>query len=46
VTAIERDRELIPPNGSFCLQAGDHVFVLARREDRGFIELLFGVAEE
>lgn len=46
VTAIERDRELIPPNGSFCLQAGDHVFVLARREDRGFIELLFGGAEE
>ncbi len=46
VTAVERARELIPPNGDLSLQAGDHVFVLARREDRGFIELLFGVAEE
>jgi cell volume regulation protein A len=46
VTVVERARELIPPNGDLRLQAGDHVFVLARREDRSFIELLFGVAEE
>lgn len=46
VTVVERARQLIPPNGDLRLQAGDHVFVLARREDRGFIELLFGVAED
>jgi potassium/hydrogen antiporter len=46
VTVVERVRELIPPNGDLRLQAGDHVFVLARREDRAFVELLFGVAEE
>jgi cell volume regulation protein A len=46
VTVIEREGDLIAPNGALELQSADHVFVLANRSDRGFIELLFGVAED
>jgi cell volume regulation protein A len=46
VTVIEREGELIAPNGALELESGDHVFVLANRSDRAFIELLFGVAED
>jgi cell volume regulation protein A len=46
VTVVERESELIAPKGDMTLQPGDHVFVLARRSDRAFIELLFGVAED
>ena len=46
VSIIEREGELIAPNGDLQIQPGDHVFVLAARADRPFIELLFGVAED
>jgi cell volume regulation protein A len=46
VTVVERESELIAPHGALRLQPGDHVFVLARRQDRPFIDLLFGVAED
>jgi cell volume regulation protein A len=45
VTVVERKSELIPPNGALRIEPGDHVFVLSRREDRPFIDLLFGVAD-
>jgi cell volume regulation protein A len=46
VSVIERGGELMAPRGDMTLDPGDHVFVLARQEDRPFIELLFGRAEE
>ena len=46
VTVVEREGELIPPSADLELHPGDHVFVLAGRADRAFIELLFGVAED
>jgi cell volume regulation protein A len=46
VTVIEREGELIAPSADLELQPGDHVFVLASRVDRAFIELLFGIAED
>jgi cell volume regulation protein A len=46
VTVIEREGELVAPGADVELHPGDHVFVLASRSDRPFIELLFGVAED
>jgi cell volume regulation protein A len=46
VSMVEREGELIAPNGDLQLLPGDHVFVLASRQDRAFVELLFGVAED
>jgi cell volume regulation protein A len=46
VTVVERKGALIPPSADLALEPGDHVFVLANRSDRAFIELLFGVAED
>jgi len=46
VSVIERAGELMAPRPDLTLEAGDHVFVLARREDRPFVELLFGRAED
>ena len=46
VSVVEREGELIAPKGDMQLLPGDHVFVLASRADRPFIELLFGVAED
>ena len=45
VTLIVRGNRLIPPKGSTILQPGDHVYVLARQEDRGLIQLMFGRPE-
>ena len=39
---IVRADELIAPRGQTVLQAGDHVYVFCRPEDRPYIELLFG----
>jgi cell volume regulation protein A len=46
VTVVERAGGLVAPSADLELQPGDHVFVLANRLDRPFIELLFGVAED
>lgn len=37
-----RGDELIAPKGDTRLQAGDHLFVFGQKEDRAFLELLFG----
>jgi cell volume regulation protein A len=39
---VVRGRELIAPRGGTELQAGDHVYVFCRSEDRGFMQLMFG----
>jgi len=44
-TLIVRGRELIAPKGHTTLDAGDHVYVFARPEDRPFIQLMFGRPE-
>jgi cell volume regulation protein A len=46
VTVVERAGELVAPSADLELLPGDHVFVIASRLDRPFIELLFGVAED
>lgn len=43
---IVRGTELIAPRGDTALLPGDHVHVFCRRDDRPFVELLFGRAEE
>lgn len=43
---VVRGSELIAPRGSTVLLPGDHIHVFCRREDRAFVELLFGRAEE
>lgn len=42
---IVRGTELIAPRGDTVLSPGDHVHVFCRRDDRAFVELLFGRAE-
>jgi cell volume regulation protein A len=42
---IVRGDELIPPRGTTVLEPGDHLYVVCRPEDRGFIQLLFGRPE-
>jgi len=46
VLLVFRGDELIPARGQTVLQAGDHVYVLCRPEDRSFVHLLFGEAQE
>jgi len=46
VMLIFRGDELLPARGQTVLQTGDHVYVLTRREDRPFVHLLFGDAQE
>jgi cell volume regulation protein A len=46
VSLIVRGNDLIPPRGNTVLMPGDHVYVVSRPEDRGFVQLLFGKAEE
>ncbi|HKV10180.1 MAG TPA: potassium/proton antiporter [Thermoanaerobaculia bacterium] len=46
VMLIVRGDHLIAPRGQEVLQPGDHVYVFCRREDREFLGLLFGRAEE
>ena len=46
VALIIRGNALVPPVAGTALQAGDHVHVIAGREDRAFIQLMFGRPEE
>jgi potassium/hydrogen antiporter len=46
VIMVLRGDDLIPARGATAFQPGDHVYVLTRPEDRGFIHLLFGDSEE
>jgi cell volume regulation protein A len=46
VLMILREDDLLPARGATELLPGDHVYVLTRPEDRPFIHLLFGEAEE
>jgi len=41
-TLIVRGEELLAPRGGTVLQAGDHVYVFCRPEDRPFLQLIFG----
>lgn len=42
---VVRGSELVAPRGSTTLEAGDHVYVCCRADQRGLIELLFGRAQ-
>lgn len=42
VILLVRDQTLLPPRPDLTLQAGDQVYVVARPEDRGLVQLLFG----
>jgi potassium/hydrogen antiporter len=46
VALIIRGDTLMPPTPGTKLQAGDHVHVIARPEDRPLIQLMFGRPEE
>ncbi len=46
VALIVRGHRLVPPKGSTTLEPGDHVYVVAREEDRTLIQLMFGRPEE
>jgi len=46
VALIIRGNALVPPVTGTALQAGDHVHVIAKPEDRAFIQLMFGRPEE
>ncbi len=46
VTLLIRGLDLIPPRGSTVIMPGDHVYIVCRPEDRGFVQLLFGHPEE
>jgi cell volume regulation protein A len=46
VIMVLRGDDLLPAKGGTAFQPGDHVYVLTRPEDRGFIHLLFGDCEE
>jgi potassium/hydrogen antiporter len=46
VMLILRGRQLVAARGATTLDPGDHVYVFARREDRGEILLMFGRPEE
>lgn len=43
---VVRGGELRAPKGDTALLPGDHVYLFCRREDRAFLELLFGRPEE
>jgi cell volume regulation protein A len=46
VAMIIRGKAMIAPSGNTVLTAGDHVYIVSKSEDRGLIQLLFGVPEE
>ncbi len=46
VIMVLRGDDLLAARGATVLEPGDHVYVLTRPEDRGFVHLLFGEAEE
>jgi cell volume regulation protein A len=45
VTMLVRGHDLVAPRGSTVLEAGDHIYVFTRPEDRPFLQLLFGRPE-
>jgi cell volume regulation protein A len=45
VMLIVRGSRLVPPKGSTTLEPGDHVYVVARAEDRPLMQLMFGRPE-
>jgi potassium/hydrogen antiporter len=45
VALIVRGDQLVAPRGSTVLRPGDHVYVIAREEDRPLIQLIFGRPE-
>jgi cell volume regulation protein A len=45
VALIVRGDRLVPPKGATVLQPGDHVYLIAQREDLPLIRLMFGRAE-
>ncbi len=45
VALLVRGADLVPPTPSTTLQPGDHVYLVARREDLALIHLMFGRAE-
>ena len=46
VALIVRGDRLVAPQGATRLQPGDHVYVISQKEDRPFIQLMFGRPEE
>jgi len=46
VAMIIRGKTMLAPTGHTVLTAGDHVYIVSRSDDRGLIQLLFGVPEE
>jgi cell volume regulation protein A len=44
-TLLVRGQDLIAPKGNTVLQAGDHLYVFSRPEDKPFIQLMFGRPE-
>jgi cell volume regulation protein A len=46
VMLVVRNRDLVAARGGTVLQPGDHVYVFAPPEEKAFIQLLFGRAEE
>jgi cell volume regulation protein A len=46
VALIVRGDRLVAPKGNTRLEPGDHAYVIAREEDRPFIQLMFGRPEE
>ena len=46
VALIVRGDRLVAPKGTTRLQPGDHVYVISQKEDRPFIQLMFGRPEE
>ena len=45
VALIVRGQRLVPPKGTTRLEPGDHVYMVAREEDRAVIQLMFGRPE-
>jgi potassium/hydrogen antiporter len=45
VMLVVRGRELVAARGRTVLQPGDHVYVFAPPDEKGFVQLLFGRAE-
>lgn len=45
VAMIVRGQDIVVPKGNTIITLGDHVYVVARREDRPIIHLMFGRAE-
>jgi cell volume regulation protein A len=46
VMLVVRGRDVVAARGRTTLQPGDHVYVFAPPEEKGFVQLLFGRAEE